>query len=200
MTTLMLRRKISSPGLRPWGQKQHRGWRLWLRAYRRLDHCVMENVAITRLAVHCTQRTKRQPPHVVHQYEHCSPAPKYCVCLTKPDHYWIYCTVQTNGRTTKIFAPPPPPPPRERGDEAAPAPPPGHGSEMLRRLKWRTISPTREESCRRHECIWLISQWSNWSLSLLWETKSRTVGYNLFPWNEIQMAKSQSRSRLEIDI
>jgi len=107
-----------------------------------------------------TKRTKRQPPHVVHQYEHCSPAPKYCVCLTKPDH-WIYCTVQTNGRTTKIFAPPPPPPPRERGDEAAPAPPPGHGSEVLRRLKWRTISPTREESCRRHECIWLISQWSN---------------------------------------
>lgn len=74
-----------------------------------------------------TKRTKRQPPHVVHQYEHCSPAPKYCVCLTKPDH-WIYCTVQTNGRTTKIFAPPPPPPrrwgctsssswPRERGVE-----------------------------------------------------------------------------------
>lgn len=119
MTTLMLRRKISSPGLRPSGQKQHRGWRLWLRAYRRLDHCVMENVAITRLAVHCTHNgPKGNHRHVVHQYERCSPAPKYCVCLKQNQTTaYMYCTVQTIGRTTKIFAPPPPPP-RERGDEA----------------------------------------------------------------------------------
>lgn len=98
MTTLMLRRKISSPGLRPSGQKQHRGWRLWLRAYRRLDHCVMENVAITRLAVHCTHNgPKGNHRHVVHQYERCSPAPKYCVCLTKPDHC-IYVLYSANYR------------------------------------------------------------------------------------------------------
>merc|ERR1711862_1070361 len=116
----------------------------------------MENVAITRLAVHCTQRTKRQPPHVVHQYEHCSPAPKYCVCLTKPDHYWIYCTVQTNGRTTKIFAPPPPPP-RERGDEAAPAPPPGHGSEVLR-LHHLLLLLHESEVTRLHQLLLLATR------------------------------------------